>query len=279
MLKKWLVLWVFLIAMHLPFNSAYAETPVAVDGRLINGCQSMLMEGQIMLPLRPIFEEAGYRLEPNIQNGVIVGYKGKGFVQIHLGQLEMILGQNKIKLSTIPQITLGKTYLGVQDICRILNLEKKEEPGLHLISLFHSQEMTEEGVISQLLAADRQMLRVEYFNNQEFLAEHQIAPSPKIKNKEELIDHLSSYWDETFIDRLWQEGSQNDHYIGFFSEGSIPLLYNKELNVIALSPEEARIHVLMPAWDKDNLTEFEEIIYTLQKNELGKLIIKDIRYQ
>lgn len=264
--------------MYVPFFSAYAEAPVAVDGRLLNDCQSMLVGDQVMVPLRPIFEEAGYKLEPNISKGVIVGYKGEDLVQINLGQPSIILSQTNAELTTIPQIVAGKTYLGIQDICRILDLENKEEPGLQLISLYHGPEMTEEGVISQLLAADRQMLRVEYYNNPKFLAEHQIAPSPKIQNQLDLINHLSNYWDKTFIDSLWQGGSQNGQYIGFYSEGSIPLLYNKELNVIALSPVEAKIHVLMSVWDDDNFTEFEEIIYTMQKNKLGKLIIKDIQY-
>lgn len=276
--RKLLVVLVFLIMMNVSFSPAYAESPVALDGRLLIDCQSTIVEKQVMLPLRPFFEEAGYKLEANMPEGIIRGHKGQNSVQIKLGQPGLILNQTYVNLNAAPRLISGIAYLSVQDICQLLNLENREEPGLKFISLYHGPEMTEEGVIGHLLTADRQMLRVEYYNNQEFLAEHQIAPSPKIQSKEDLIKHLSNYWDQTFIDRIWQDASQAGRYIGFFSEGSIPLLYNKEVNVTALSPMGAKIHVLMPIWGEDDFTEFEEIIYTLEKNEWGKLIIKDIQF-
>ncbi|MEG6523654.1 stalk domain-containing protein [Desulfotomaculum sp. 1211_IL3151] len=273
--RRLLVVLVFFIFMS---GSAYAEASVALDGRLLKDCQLIIVEKQVMLPLRPIFEEAGYKLESNLPEGIIIGRKGQNFVQINLRQPGGVLNQTDLNLNTAPRLIAGRAYLSVQDICHILNLENREEPGLKFISLSHRPEMTKEGVIGHLLSADRQMLRVEYYNNPEFLAQHQIAPSPKIQSKEDLIKHLSNYWDQTFIDSIWQEASQDGQYIGFFTEGSIPLLYNKELNVTYLSPAEAKIHALMPIWGEDSLTEFEEIVYTLHKNEGGKLIITDIQF-
>lgn len=276
--RKLLVILAFLIIMNVSFSPAYAASPVALDARLLNDCQSIIVEKQVMLPLRPIFEEVGYKIEANMPEGIIIGYKGQNFVQINLWQPGLILNQTNEKLNTAPQLISGKTYLSVQDICHILNLENWQEPGLKLITLYSRPEMTEEGVIGHLLTADRQMLRIEYYNNQDFLAQHQIAPSPNIQSKEDLIKHLSNYWDQTFIDRLWQEASRDGLYIGFFTEGSIPLLYNKELNVTALSPAEAKIHVLMPIWGDANLTEFEKLSYILEKNQGNKLIVKDIQF-
>jgi hypothetical protein len=276
--RKLLVVLIFIIIMNVSFFPAYAASPVALDGRLLNDCQSIIVEKQVMLPLRPIFETAGYKIEFNMPEGTIIGHKGQNNIQINLWQPGLVLNQTNLNLNTAPRLISGKTYLSVQDVCRILNLENREEPGLQLVSLYHSPEMTEEGVIGHLLGADRQMLRVEYYNNPQFLAQHHIAPSPKIQSKEDLRIHLGNYWDQTYIDRIWQGASQDGKYIGFFTEGSIPLLYNKELNVTALSSAEAKVHVLMPSWGEENHTEFEERIYTLQKDEWGKLIITDIQF-
>ncbi|ABO51426.1 hypothetical protein Dred_2923 [Desulforamulus reducens MI-1] len=271
--KKLLGFWTFILILLVPFFPASAGIPVALDGKLLSNSESMVIEGTAMVPIRPIMEELGYKLGANIQEGIVWGYKGQDSIQINLWQ-----PNGNIELTAAPQLIAGKTYLSAQDIGKLLNLEVFQEPGLQLVSLFQVPEMTEEGVIGHLLAADRQMLRVEYFNNPDFLAEHYIAPSPNIDSYEDLRKHLMDYWDESFIENLWQAASRDGHYVGLFTEGSIPLLYNKELNVMDLSETGAKVRVLMPVWgeDEDGLTEFETFIYTLQKNKGNKLVIKNI---
>lgn len=272
MLKKVLLLLTMML-MAVPLLPVHAGTALGLNGRLLDAGGSVTIEGKVMVPVRPVFEEMGYTLSVDMEEGAVLAQKKGSKIEIHLWEPKLLVNGKEAVLTAAPQLIMGKTLLSEQDVCNLLDLQSIRETGPEQVSFFSKPEMTREGVIRHLLAADRQLMRAEYYNNQGFLARHQIAPSPKIVTKDDLVKLLGRHWSADSIASLWQAGSRDGRYAGFFSEGSMPLLYSKEMAVTGLTETEAKVEVKLPQWDDESLTHFEERIYTLSRDKEGKLLI------
>ncbi len=266
------LLLLFLIVFPLP---AYAGSAVALDGKVLDPYGGLVIEGKSMVPVRPIFMELGYQLSTDMGQGIVLANKGQEQIAIHLWQPQVVQNGKELSEIVIPQLVEGRTMLWAEDLSRLLGLTLLQES--NMVSFFTSPKMTQEGVIRRLFTADRMYLRAEYYNNQEFLSLEQIAPSPKLTTKSDLEQLMGNYWGSTHINNLWQAGSENGTYVGFFTEGSIPLSYNKEVMVKELTPTRATIEVTMPDWGEGGLSHFLKLLYTLTLEKDGKLVVTDVQ--
>ena len=273
------VLFLFLMLLLIvPMHPVYAEDLV-LEGKRIATDNLLVSENKVMLPIRPILEELDYRLAFNAQEGSITVTKGEEQIELYLGQPKLLFNNQERKLRTAPQLTAGKTMIDAQDICILLGLKGYWEAGRKSYYLESTPKLTEEGVMGQLLAADRQMLRAVYYNNQDFLTQNGVAPSPVIVSKQDLELLLKNHWSTQFVDNLWQTGSLDGRYVGFYSEGPIPLSYNKEMELQQITASGCKVRVLMPLWGDEEGTSFAEQFYTLVLNEEGNLVVTDVEYQ
>lgn len=275
--KKALLLFVMVLVIVVPIIPAYANAAIALDGLLLDPDEApFVIENNVMVPIRPLFKEMGFTLSCDVQEGLVQANGQQEKIVIHLWKPELLLNGEKIKLTAAPQLVEGRVMLSLQDLCELLKLKGLWDVELEQVSMFSTPKMTKEGVVRQLLAADRQMMRAEYFNNQEFLAQCRVAPSPQIKDKEDLVELLGRYWDAAYINNLWQAGSKNGSYEGFFSEGTTPLIYSKEIEVIDLTETGAVVQVKLPLWGEEGLTNFEQRYYTLNLDQQGRLLVTNV---
>ncbi|CCO08110.1 copper amine oxidase N-terminal domain-containing protein [Desulforamulus hydrothermalis] len=273
--KKFLLL--LLVMLSYPLLPVYAATAPELDGKLLAGGEPVIIEGRLMLPIRPVFEELGYTLTGDWETGIVLAQKKHQQIEIRLWEPGLTVNGKEKSLAAAPQVIMGKTFLSAQDLVELLDLQNPRPDGSDRLVLFSKPQLTGEGVIRHLLAADRQMMRAEYYNNQGFLTQHNIAPSPQLVTKDDLINLLGRHWSRQLIESLWTAGSRNGRYIGFYTEGSTPLLYSKELAVIELTDTGAKVEAKLPLWWEDNMTEFEVRVYTLHRDKEGNLLITDVR--
>lgn len=262
----------------LPLVPACADAYIALDGKVLDWQGGVWLEGKCMVPVRPIFQELGYKLTSDMEQGVVQANKGQEKIVIHLWQPKVLHNGSEFSGAGIPQLIEGRTMLYAEDLSRLLGLTLSQEPASNAISFFTKPEMTQEGIVGHLFTADRMYLRAEYYNNQDFLIEHHVAPSPVLVTKYDLEQLLGNYWSPVYIDRLWQDGSEQGRYVGFYSEGSIPLSYSKEIFVSEITPTGARVEVTMPDWWEEDLNNLYKLIYTLSLDEQGRLVITDLKY-
>lgn len=274
--KTIFILLLFLLIV--PLVPAYAGSAITLDGKVLNPIGGLDIEGKTLVPVRPILLELGYQLSSDMGQGVVLASKDQEQLAIHLWQPKVVLNGEEISGKVVPQLIAGKTMLYAEDLGRLLGLTVLKEPSINTVAFFTTPKMTQEGVIRQLFAADRMFLRAEYYNNQDFLSQHQVAPSPKLIAKEDLVQLMGNYWGSANIDSLWQAGSENGHYVGFYREGSIPLSYNKEVIVKELTPTRATIEVTLPEWGEEGLSNFCKLLYTLTLEKEGKLVITNVQY-
>lgn len=272
------IFFLFLILVMVPLVPAYAGVAITLDGKVLDSHGGVVIEGKYLVPVRPIFQELGYGLTSDMGQGVILASKGQEKIAIHLWQPKVLHNGAEISGAVLPQLVEGKTMLCAEDLGRLLGLSVLQEPALNMVSFFTPPTMTQEGIICQLFTADRMYLRAEYYNNQEFLYQHYVAPSPNIITKNDLEQLLGNYWSLAYIDRLWQAGSENGRYVGFYSEGATPLSYSKEILVKQLTSTGAVVEVTMPDWGEEGLSSFHKLIYTLTLDEGGRLVITDVKY-
>lgn len=273
------VFFLFLmLLMFLPIYPSYADNALVLDGILIAQNNLQVLENKVMVPITPVLKELGYQLSFDPAAGLIVATNSKEKMEVYLDQSKLLLNGQQIKLSIAPHVISGRTLLAAQDIGNLLGLKGFWEAGGKSYCFVSTPKLTEEGVISQLLAADRQMLRAVYYNNQEFLTENGVAPSPVIATRNDLQLLLGKHWSAQMIEELWRAGSENGRYIGFYSEGPIPLSYNKEMAVTEMTNSGCKVRVLLPQWEDDG-TDTCESIYSLSFNEEGNLVVTDIEYK
>lgn len=272
MLKRALFLLVFLLV--LPSLPAYASLDLVLDGKPIKNGQVFVSDNQVMVPLRSVLEEWGYALAYQPEEGAIIISRDQWQVKLdpQVSEVE-VNGQRSKLLAPLYMSGQGQSFISVPDLAQIFGCQGFWEPGRKHYSILSESELTEEGLVAHLLAADRQLLRVEYYNNPNFLIENGIAPPPVLVTKDDIEVLLQKHWSSAFIDRLWQAGSQAGRYVGFFSEGSLPLQYNKEIEVLELSESGARLRVLMPLWGYEGETDFVDIYYQMELDQSGKLKI------
>lgn len=273
------MLFIFLL---MPLAPAGAAPALALDGQLlVSQEEPVILEQKVMVPIRPILQEMGWRLSCNMEEGVVYAEKSTDKVWIFLWRPAVIKNDVEISLTAVPQLISGHTMMSLQDLCRLTGAQGVWDSQLELASFFSPVEMTREGVVRSLLAADRQLMRVEYYNNQDFLKHCRIAPSPKINSKEELMKFLGSYWSPEYIERIWQAGSKENVFIGFFRDGLTPLDYQKEISVAELTGTQARIEAKLPLWGggEGDAEQFVNRVYTLIKDSEGKLLIEDIQIE
>ncbi|SHF52798.1 Copper amine oxidase N-terminal domain-containing protein [Desulforamulus putei DSM 12395] len=273
---KKILLLLTLALLAVPLLPVYAGAALELDGKLLSDGDPVVIEGRLMVPVRPVFEELGYALSGNLEEGIVLAQKKNHKIEICLWEPKLVVNGKEMSLTAAPQLIMGKTFLSEQDLAKLLDLQNFRAKGTDQVVLFSKPELTREGVIRHLLAADRQLMRAEYYNNQEFLAQHNIAPSPKIVTRDDLIMLLGRHWSAHFIENLWAAGSRDGQYIGFFSEGSIPLLYSKELAVTELTGTGAKVEVKLPLWGNEDMTRFEERVYTLNRDKEGNLLITNV---
>ncbi|GAB6158486.1 hypothetical protein JCM39194_16860 [Desulfotomaculum varum] len=277
--KKLLLLLLLLVMLSYPLLPVYAGTFLELDGKLLTGGEPVVIEGRLMIPIRPVFEELGYTMTGDWEAGIVLAQKMHQQIEIRLWEPCLTVNGKEVTLAAAPQVIMGKTFLSEQDLVKLLNLQNFHPDGTERLVLFSKPQLTGEGVIRHLLAADRQMLRAEYYNNQNFLTQHNIAPSPQLVTKDDLINLLGRHWSRQLIESLWTAGSRDGRYIGFYTEGSTPLVYSKELTVIELTDTRAKVEAKLPLWWEDDMTEFEERVYTLYMDKEGSLLITDVRYK
>ena len=273
---------VLFIVLLIPLSPAGAAPALALDGQLLAFQEEpVILEQKVMVPIRPILQEMGWRLACDMEEGVVYAERSANKIQIFLWQPAVVKNDVEISLTAVPQLISGHTMMSLEDICRLTGAQGTWDAQLELASFFSPVEMTREGVVRSLLAADRQLMRVEYYNNQDFLKHCSIAPSPKINSKEELINFLGSYWSPEYIERIWQAGSRENVFIGFFRDGVTPLDYQKEISVVELAGTQARIEAKLPVWwgGEGDAEQFVNRVYTLIKDPEGKLLIKDIQIE
>ncbi|MEW6697792.1 MAG: copper amine oxidase N-terminal domain-containing protein [Bacillota bacterium] len=275
MLKRVLIL-LWMIMMVVPLLPAYAGIALGLDGKLLSAAGPVAIEGKMMVPVRPVFEEMGYTLSANLEEGVVLAQRKESRIEIHLWEPKLVANGKEAVLQAPPQLISGKTYLCEQDLAKLLSLESFRETATDRVSLFSKPRLTREDVIRHLMAADRQMMRAEYYNNQEFLTRHNVVPSPKIVTKGDLANLLGRHWSAELIEDLWQAGSRDNRYVGFFSEGAMPLQYSKEMAVTELTEKGAKAEVKLPRWEDESLENLEERIYTLTLDQAGSLVITDV---
>lgn len=265
-----------LILMVVPLLPAYAGTALGLDGKLLSAAGPVAIEGKMMIPVRPVFEEMGYGLSANLEKGIVLAQKKESRIEIYLWEPKLVANGKEVVIQAVPQLISGKTFLCEQDLAKLLGLESSRETATDRVSLFSKPRLTREDVIRHLMAADRQMMRAEYYNNQEFLARHNVVPSPKIVTKGDLANLLGRHWSVELIEDLWQAGSRDNRYVGFFSEGAMPLHYSKEMAVTELTEKGAKVEVKLPRWEDESLENLEERIYTFTLDQAGSLVITDV---
>lgn len=279
MRKVLIVLFMLVLMLAVPLLPSYASG-IDLDGQILSEAgDAILIEEKLFIPARPLLLELGYQVSFDPRGGVIEASRSKYRVEILLWEPKLIRNGIEIVPDAAPQLINGITMISTKDLGRLLNLAVSENTSTEKVSFHSLPEMTKEGVIRHLIAADRQMMRAEYYNNQEFLKQCRVTPSPVLKNKEDLELLLSQYWAPKYINNLWQEGSKNGQYIGFFSEGLTPLIYSKEILVTELNDSEATVEVKLPLWGEEGLDNHEIRTYTLTKDLQGRLLIKNVGAQ
>lgn len=273
------LLLLLMLLLFVPVFPADAENALVLDGKLIDPDNLKVLGNEVMVPLRPVLEELGYQLSFDPTAGLIVATKANDQIEVYLEQPKLMLNGQEIKISASPQLISGRTLLAAQDIGNLLGLKGFWEAGQKSYCFVSIPKLSEEDIIGQLLAADRQMLRAVYYNNQEFLTQNGVAPSPVVVTKKDLQLLLGRHWSAQMIDELWQAGSEGERYVGFYSEGPLPLSYNKEVAVTELTATGCKVRVLLPQWEDDGTGAFVERIYTLMVNEDRSLVVTDLAYK
>lgn len=276
-MPKKTVLFMVAILLLIPLASAGASPAMSLDGQLLDSREiPVIIGGQVMVPVRSILQEMGWRVSYNMEEGVVYAEKVPDKAWIFLRRPGMKQNDGEVKLTAAPLLVGGKTLLSLQDVCKLTGAQGTWDSNLELVSFFTPPEMTREGIVKNLLAADRQLMRVEYYNNQAFLKQCRIIPSPKIISKDDLRVLLARYWSGRYIEKLWQAGSENGNFAGFFREGLTPLDYHKEMVVFELGEKQAKVEVKLPLWGEAGTTEFENRVYTLTRDPEGRLLVTDV---
>lgn len=276
MLKRLLpILFLFCL---LSFAGHANAGQMVLDGKVLaQDPGTLTIQKNVIVPIRPLLEELNYEITYDIQRGLLNAVKNDSKLELYLWNPRVLINGVEHVPQAAPQLIQGFTMMSAQDLAQLLKLTSIVNSDKEEVHFFSQPVMSREGVERHLLAADRQMMRAEYYNNQEFLNQCGIASSPRIVTKTDLQELLGMYWSERYIEYLWNEGSEKGKYIGFFSEGSIPLIYSKEIAVTYMDANTAIVEVKLPLWGDEGLTEFEHRAYTLVKDKQGRLLIESVK--